>query len=97
LQVFNGAGNNAAKNPNYKHYCLAHMKSLKYLDYCMVDEESIAVAREKYMDAIITLEAESKLDKQKKAEARKRDELSAIYEVFKSNSESAYPWHRHAV
>lgn len=57
------------------------MKNLKYLDYRMVDDESILVARDKYMDAIITLEAEAKVEKQKKLEADKKAELEVVYNV----------------
>lgn len=38
------------------------------------------------MDAIITLEAESKVEKQKRLEAKKHDELEAIYGVHIYNN-----------
>lgn len=41
LRVFNCAGNAVAKNPNYRHYCLAHMAKLQYLDYRMVEKDTV--------------------------------------------------------
>ncbi|KAI8911701.1 hypothetical protein EDD86DRAFT_224677 [Gorgonomyces haynaldii] len=79
LRVLNCAGNPVAKNPNYKPYCLAHMKDLKYLDYRMVDDESIKAAREKYIDSIIAQEQEEKAAKTKKEEAQKKAETDSIY------------------
>ncbi|KAJ3086382.1 Dynein regulatory complex subunit 3, partial [Physocladia obscura] len=40
LRVLNCAGNTLCKNTNYRHYVLAHIRGLKYLDYRLVDEES---------------------------------------------------------
>ncbi|KAJ3333862.1 Dynein regulatory complex subunit 3 [Blyttiomyces sp. JEL0837] len=42
LRVLNCSGNTLCKNPNYRHYILAHIRGLKYLDYRLVDEESNA-------------------------------------------------------
>nr|KAJ3419777.1 Dynein regulatory complex subunit 3 [Polyrhizophydium stewartii] len=80
LRVLNVAGNAFCKNPNYKSYCLAHMKRLKYLDYRLVDEESLKVAHEKYIDSIIAQEEEEKVAASKKEEQRKRAELDALHE-----------------
>ncbi|KAJ1559706.1 Dynein regulatory complex subunit 3, partial [Cladochytrium tenue] len=40
LRVLNCAGNPICKNPAYRHYILAHVRGLKYLDYRLIDEES---------------------------------------------------------
>ncbi|KAJ3027082.1 UNVERIFIED_CONTAM: Dynein regulatory complex subunit 3 [Siphonaria sp. JEL0065] len=79
LRVLNCAGNALCKNSNYRHYVLAHIRGLKYLDYRLVDEESIAAAREKYIDDLIALEEEEKIAIQKKEEARKRQELNNLH------------------
>eukprot|EP00842_Homolaphlyctis_polyrhiza_P002068 jgi/Hompol1/2862/HPOL_003040-RA len=79
LRVLNVAGNAFCKNPNYKYYCLAHMKKLKYLDYRLVDEESLKAAHEKYIDSIIAQEEEEKVAQAKKEEAIKRTELDALH------------------
>lgn len=42
LRVLNSTGNPICKNPNYRHYLLAHMRKLKYLDYRLVDEDSVS-------------------------------------------------------
>ncbi|KAI8834562.1 hypothetical protein BJ741DRAFT_565416 [Chytriomyces cf. hyalinus JEL632] len=79
LRVLNCAGNALCKNSNYRHYVLAHIRGLKYLDYRLVDEESIAAAREKYIDDLIALEEEEKIANQKKEELRKLTELNALH------------------
>ncbi|KAI8622252.1 hypothetical protein BC830DRAFT_1163028 [Chytriomyces sp. MP71] len=79
LRVLNCAGNGLCKNSNYRHYVLAHIRSLKYLDYRLVDEESIAAAREKYIDDLIALEEEEKILVNKKEELRKQMDLNSLH------------------
>ncbi|KAI8915048.1 hypothetical protein BC831DRAFT_488112 [Entophlyctis helioformis] len=79
LRVLNVAGNPFCKNPNYKYYCLAHLKRLKYLDYRLVDDESTKISHEKYIDSIISLEEEEKVAAAKKEDQRKRAELDALH------------------
>ncbi len=43
LRVLHAAGNPIHKHQNYKHYCLAHLKNLKYLDYRLIDQESVCI------------------------------------------------------
>ncbi|KAJ3041156.1 Dynein regulatory complex subunit 3 [Rhizophlyctis rosea] len=81
LRVLNAAGNALCKNPNYRHWVLAHMRNLKYLDYRLVDSESVAAAREKYIDDLIAQEEEEKLVTAKKEENKKREEQNALYET----------------
>ncbi|KAJ3415179.1 Dynein regulatory complex subunit 3 [Chytridiales sp. JEL 0842] len=81
LRVLNCSGNALCKNPNYRHYILAHIKGLKYLDYRLVDEESVAAAREKYIDDLIAMEEEEKIMNNKKEEMRKRKELNQLHEA----------------
>ncbi|KAJ3037779.1 Dynein regulatory complex subunit 3 [Rhizophlyctis rosea] len=80
LRVLNAAGNALCKNPNYKHWVLAHIRNLKYLDYRLVDSESVAAAREKYIDDLIAQEEEEKLVTAKKEDDKKREEQNALYE-----------------
>ncbi|EGF76279.1 hypothetical protein BATDEDRAFT_92813 [Batrachochytrium dendrobatidis JAM81] len=80
LRVLNVAGNALCKNPNYKPYCLAHLKNLKYLDYRLVDEESLKAAHEKYIDSIIAQEEEEKVILAKREKLRKHAELDAVHE-----------------
>ncbi|KAJ3198692.1 Dynein regulatory complex subunit 3, partial [Dinochytrium kinnereticum] len=81
LRVLNCAGNTICKNPNFKHYVLAHIRGLKYLDYRLVDEESIAASREKYIDDLIAMEEEEKILNSKKEELRKKQEQDVLYEA----------------
>ncbi|KAJ3107631.1 Dynein regulatory complex subunit 3 [Phlyctochytrium planicorne] len=79
LRVLNCSGNTLCKNPNFKHYVLAHIRGLKYLDYRLVDEESIAASREKYIDDLIAMEEEEKILNAKKEEFRKKEEQDTLF------------------
>ncbi|KAI8830849.1 hypothetical protein BC829DRAFT_426505 [Chytridium lagenaria] len=81
LRVLNCSGNTLCKNPNFKHYVLAHIRGLKYLDYRLVDEESIAASREKYIDDLIAMEEEEKILNSKKEELRKKQEQDVLFEA----------------
>ncbi|RKO84920.1 hypothetical protein BDK51DRAFT_12687, partial [Blyttiomyces helicus] len=81
LRVLNVAGNTICKNANYRHYVLAHMRSLKYLDYRLVDEESVAAAREKYIDDLIAQEEEEKVAIAKEEDEQKLKDMNALYEA----------------
>ncbi|KAJ3262588.1 Dynein regulatory complex subunit 3 [Boothiomyces macroporosus] len=80
LRVLNMTGNPVHKNPNYKNYCLAHFKNLKYLDYRLIDQESIAIAREKHIDSIISQEEEEKINAKRKQELNQKQELDKLHQ-----------------
>ncbi|KAJ3287744.1 Dynein regulatory complex subunit 3 [Borealophlyctis nickersoniae] len=80
LRVLNVSGNSLCKNPNYRHYVLAHMRNLKYLDYRLVDADSVAAAREKYIDDLIAQEEEEKVQVAKREEEKKKEETNALHE-----------------
>ncbi|KAJ3321556.1 Dynein regulatory complex subunit 3 [Boothiomyces sp. JEL0866] len=80
LRVLNLTGNPVHKNPNYKNYCLAHFKNLKYLDYRLIDQESIAIAREKHIDSIISQEEEEKINAKRKQEQKRKQELDKLHQ-----------------
>lgn len=42
LRVLNASGNPVAKHQDYRNFVLAHMRDLKYLDYRLIDEESVS-------------------------------------------------------
>lgn len=44
LRVLHCQGNAICRNEDYKSYCLAHLKSLKYLDYRLIDQESVSIS-----------------------------------------------------
>ncbi len=71
LRVINLAGNPVCKNPDYKSYALARIKNLKYLDYRLVDQKSVDIAREKYIDVLIAIEqTEKELSERAEVEAQ---------------------------
>ncbi|KAJ3123148.1 Dynein regulatory complex subunit 3 [Nowakowskiella sp. JEL0407] len=80
LRVLNAAGNSLCKNPNYRHYVLAHIRNLKYLDYRLVDEESVAAARERYIDDLIAIEEEEKVAIGRKEEMKRMREAEELCE-----------------
>ena len=49
LRVLHASGNPVFKLFNYKNYCLAHLRNLKYLDYRLVDPESVRRISEIYL------------------------------------------------
>ena len=79
LRVLNALGNPISKNPNYKHYALAYLKGLRYLDYRLVDDDSIKAAKEKYMDDLIALGEEEKIANAKKGASKKSQEQDVQY------------------
>lgn len=82
LRVFNFSGNPATKSASYKNYTLAHLRGLKYLDYKKIDEEDISKAHAAYVDSIIALEEEEKVEIEQKAEVKKINDAESVYEVF---------------
>ncbi|KAJ3000105.1 Dynein regulatory complex subunit 3 [Globomyces sp. JEL0801] len=78
LSVLNLTGNAVCKLPHYKSYCLAHFRHLKYLDYRLIDQESIAIASEKYIDSIISQEEDEKTNLAKKENIRKQMEIDNL-------------------
>ncbi|KAH6601697.1 hypothetical protein BASA61_001901 [Batrachochytrium salamandrivorans] len=80
LRVLNVAGNALCKNPDYKSYCLAHMKRLKYLDYRLFDEESLQAAQKQHIDSIISQEEEDKVLMAKREALRTRLELDKLHQ-----------------
>ncbi|KAJ3191999.1 Dynein regulatory complex subunit 3 [Irineochytrium annulatum] len=81
LRILNCTGNSLCKNSNYRHYVLAHIKGLKYLDYRLVDDESVGAAREKYIDDLIAIEEEEKISNTKKEDAKKKEELDVLHKA----------------
>jgi hypothetical protein len=79
LRVLNFSGNAVCKHPSYKNYCLAHFRQLKYLDYRLIDEESIEVARKEFVDSIIAMEEEEKALNSRREEERKQMEMDRLH------------------
>ncbi|KAI9002253.1 hypothetical protein BC832DRAFT_560967 [Gaertneriomyces semiglobifer] len=80
LRVLNLSGNQICKQQIYRNYVLAHIRGLRYLDYRLVDAESVTAARQQYVDDIIAQEEEDKIVAAKKSEDKRQAELDALYE-----------------
>ena len=80
--VLNALGNPLSKLGNYKNYTIAHLRNLKYLDYRLVEEDALEAAKAQYIDRIMALEEEEKLSTAKAEEAKRLEELNALYEVI---------------
>ena len=52
LQAVNFVGNPLCQESDYRPYVLAFLKHLKYLDYRLVDEHAVQLAREQYQDQL---------------------------------------------
>ncbi|KAI8816545.1 uncharacterized protein EV422DRAFT_545674 [Fimicolochytrium jonesii] len=81
LRVLNLSGNTICKLPNFRHYILAHIRGLRYLDYRLVDDESVKAAKEQYIDDIIAQEEEDKIVAARREEERRERELAELYEA----------------
>ncbi|KAJ3159993.1 Dynein regulatory complex subunit 3 [Geranomyces michiganensis] len=80
LRVLNLSGNTIAKHANYRNYILAHIRGLRYLDYRLVDDESVAAAKEQYIDDIIAQEEEDKIVAARKESDKTAREQAELYE-----------------
>jgi hypothetical protein len=79
IRILNLSGNQVCKLASYKNYCLAHFKNLKYLDYRLVDDESIDIAKKAFVDSIIAIEEEEKVFAAKRLEEKKQTELNKLH------------------
>lgn len=91
LRLVNIAGNPMCKDPEYRSYVLSHLKKLKYLDYRLVDETSVAAAREQYQDEMIELEErEEEEDRKEKADQEKATHMALMEAANMSGVESLF-------
>ncbi|KAI9221018.1 hypothetical protein BC828DRAFT_382162 [Blastocladiella britannica] len=79
LRLLNVSGNPLCKNSEYRAFILSRIKSLKYLDYRLVESQAIKDARAKYIDDIIAIEEEHKIVAKQQAEAVRVHELDEIH------------------
>jgi hypothetical protein len=56
LRLLNLEGNPVCNDPEYRMFVLAHLKSLKYLDYALVHESDVIAAKEQYQDELLEIE-----------------------------------------
>mmetsp|Transcript_16460 Transcript_16460/g.27686 ORF Transcript_16460/g.27686 Transcript_16460/m.27686 type:complete len:518 (+) Transcript_16460:341-1894(+) len=70
LRLVNLAGNPFTKDPEYFSYVLSHINNLKYLDYRLVDKNSVITARDVYQDELLELEQKEELITQERKKAK---------------------------
>ena len=72
LRLLNLAGNAVCDDPEYRTFVLAFLKNLKYLDYKLIDENEVSIAREQHQDMLLQLEEEDRLKEGTMVEEAKR-------------------------
>ncbi|RDD37073.1 Dynein regulatory complex subunit 3 [Trichoplax sp. H2] len=87
LRTINLSGNPFSEDDNYKSYIIAHLPSVIYLDYRLVDESLRHQARDQYEFSIVELEQEereleNKMIKEKAIEERLQKEKRAYVEYL---------------
>lgn len=76
LRTLNLMGNPFCQNPDYKPYVIAHLPSLEYLDYRLIDEKTRSAAEKQYDTSIEELlHKEGQLQKKADEEAARQLEL----------------------
>mmetsp|Transcript_21461 Transcript_21461/g.55771 ORF Transcript_21461/g.55771 Transcript_21461/m.55771 type:complete len:527 (-) Transcript_21461:107-1687(-) len=100
LRVVNLEGNPVSKDAEYRAYVMAHVKSLKYLDYRLLDQKEVVAAKEQFQDELLQLEehehaddvkrkqeAEIAAERKKHAEANLQGVATLLETMQKENPE----------
>jgi len=58
---------------------LAHLKHIKYLDYRLVDQQAVAVAKEQYQDELLDLEETENQQEEAAKAAEEKAERAALH------------------
>lgn len=82
LKVVNLAGNPMCTDSDYKYFSIAYLKSIRYLDYQLVEKRDMVAAREQFQDFLQELEEKESLE-EKSGEMRKTqaEHLSKIQDA----------------
>eukprot|EP00750_Incisomonas_marina_P018911 INCI3171.4.p1 GENE.INCI3171.4~~INCI3171.4.p1 ORF type:complete len:390 (-),score=94.88 INCI3171.4:854-2023(-) len=62
LQVLNLAGNPMCKDSEYRNFCLAYLKHLRYFDYALLVESEVTAAKEQFQDFLTEVEEKEMLE-----------------------------------
>lgn len=62
LQVLNLAGNPMGKDSEYRNFCLAYLKHLRYFDYALLTETEVTAAKEQFQDFLAEVEEKEMLE-----------------------------------
>lgn len=81
LNTLNLHGNLFCKDEQYHAYTIAHLTSLVYLDYRLVDSKKREEAMEKFPDSIDELTQDEMILERKLSEERNFEEKRAIHKV----------------
>ncbi|NP_001161581.1 LRRC48-like protein [Saccoglossus kowalevskii] len=81
LQTLNLSGNEFCDDGNYKAYIVAHIPSLVYLDFRLIDESTRVAANEQYKYSIEELEADENAEERKRVSEKEKQDL---FELHKS-------------
>ncbi|XP_077980345.1 dynein regulatory complex subunit 3-like isoform X2 [Glandiceps talaboti] len=73
LQTLNLSGNAFCDDPNYKAYVVAHIPSLVYLDFRLIDSNTRDSANEQYKYSIEELEADERAAERKEEEEKAQE------------------------
>eukprot|EP00033_Pygsuia_biforma_P001384 GCRY01001566.1.p1 GENE.GCRY01001566.1~~GCRY01001566.1.p1 ORF type:complete len:538 (-),score=143.11 GCRY01001566.1:235-1848(-) len=73
LRMLNLSGNAFCADTNYQSTCLAYLKHLRYLDYRLIDSDSVTAAREQHQDELVVLETKENLQQFKVVENEEKD------------------------
>ena len=63
----------------HSRYVLAHLKHIKYLDYRLVDQQAVAVAKEQYQDELLDLEETENQQEEAAKAAEEKAERAALH------------------
>lgn len=72
LRMLTVAGNPLDKDPEHRSFAMAHIPSLKYLDYKLVDPAEVTAAREAHEDLLLELDEKDRMEAAEQAERDKR-------------------------
>lgn len=91
LQTINLAGNPFCEDANYKPYVVAHIPSLVYLDFRLIDGNTRTAAMEQYRYAIEELVADETTAENKRLEQEAKDKKFATQkEAYVENLDGSY-------
>ena len=82
LNTLNLSGNPFCEDENYKQYVVAHLPSMVYLDYRLIDDATRETAEEKYRYSIEELVHDEEVARRKVEEQEKRDKERHLHKVL---------------
>ena len=81
----------------YRRYVLAHLKHIKYLDYRLVDQQAVAVAKEQYQDELLDLEETENQQEEAAKAAEEKAERAALHKKAAMKGTTPRGAHSHSL